>query len=55
MGADFKDLKEGEDYYFNEKGLLVFTQKYLLKRCFCCENGCKHCPYGKAQSLKPKA
>jgi len=34
------------DYYFNEQGLLVMTRKYLLKRGYCCKNGCKHCPYG---------
>lgn len=39
-------LKEGIDYYFNEKGLLVFTEKYLKERGYCCKNGCKHCPYG---------
>ncbi|WP_165838136.1 DUF5522 domain-containing protein [Pontibacter arcticus] len=39
-------LKEKEDYYLNEQGLLVFTAKYHLKRGYCCENGCKHCPYG---------
>lgn len=38
-------LVEGEDYY-EERGLLVFTEKYLLKRGFCCESGCRHCPYG---------
>jgi hypothetical protein len=42
--------KEGEDYYFNEDGLLVFTRQYLLKRGFCCKNGCKHCPYGTSKS-----
>lgn len=43
MGAD---LKEDEDYYYNEQGLLVFTAKYHLKRGYCCQNGCRHCPYG---------
>lgn len=41
-----QQLKEGEDYYLNEQGLLVFTAKYLLKRGYCCQNGCRHCPYG---------
>lgn len=41
-----QELKEGEDYYLNEQGLLVFTAKYLLKRGYCCQNGCRHCPYG---------
>lgn len=38
-------LKEGEDFYFNEKGLMVLTEKYHLKRGTCCGNRCKHCPY----------
>ncbi|WP_345159754.1 DUF5522 domain-containing protein [Pontibacter saemangeumensis] len=41
-----QELKEGEDYYLNGQGLLVFTAKYLLKRGYCCQNGCRHCPYG---------
>ncbi|MBC7425152.1 MAG: hypothetical protein H7321_01350 [Bacteroidia bacterium] len=36
-----------EDYYINEKGLMVFTAKYHLKRGFCCGNGCIHCPFQK--------
>jgi urocanate hydratase len=39
-------LIEGEDYYLNDEGLFVFTEKYLLNRGFCCHNGCRHCPYG---------
>ena len=35
-----------EDYYYSEEGYIVFTEKYLLKRGYCCQNGCKHCPYG---------
>jgi hypothetical protein len=34
------------DYYFNEQGLMVFTEKYHQKRGYCCKSGCKHCPYG---------
>ncbi|EMS34851.1 hypothetical protein C943_03173 [Mariniradius saccharolyticus AK6] len=33
------------DYYFNEKGLMVFTEKYHLRRGYCCGSGCRHCPY----------
>lgn len=40
------EIKEGEDFYYSEQGYKVFTEKYLLKRGFCCRNGCKHCPYG---------
>jgi hypothetical protein len=39
-------LVKGEDYYIDPSGLYVFTEKYLLKRGYCCENGCRHCPYG---------
>jgi len=34
------------DYYF-ENGLLVMTADFLLKRGYCCDNGCRHCPYPK--------
>lgn len=37
--------QQNNDYYFNEQGLLVFTESYHLKRGYCCGNGCKHCPY----------
>ena len=40
-----KDL-EPDDFYYSPEGYLIFTEKYLLKRGYCCQNGCKHCPYG---------
>ena len=39
------DLIEGEDFY-REGPYIVFTEKYLKKRGYCCESGCRHCPYG---------
>lgn len=33
------------DYYFSEEGYLVFTEQYHLKRGYCCQSGCRHCPY----------
>lgn len=49
---------ENEDYYINENGLYVFTEKHHLKRGYCCKNGCLHCPWKykkrKAEGLKPK-
>jgi hypothetical protein len=39
------ELQEGIDYYV-ENGLFVFTTAFLLKRGYCCESGCRHCPYG---------
>ena len=35
---------EGEDYYF-DKGLMVLTERFLKNRGYCCESGCRHCPY----------
>jgi hypothetical protein len=35
-----------DDYYFNEQGLMVLTEAYLLRIGRCCESGCLHCPYG---------
>jgi len=34
------------DYYMSPEGYIIFTEKYHLKRGFCCKSGCKHCPYG---------
>ena len=39
-------LKEGEDYYLSPEGYKVFTEKFHLKRGYCCRSGCHHCPYG---------
>ncbi|MEP0714024.1 DUF5522 domain-containing protein [Algoriphagus sp.] len=36
-----------EDFYFNQQGHMVFTEKFHLKRGYCCGNGCRHCPYPK--------
>jgi hypothetical protein len=40
-----QQLKLGSDYYLNEEGLVVFTEKYHLEKGYCCGMGCKHCPY----------
>lgn len=45
LPPDYKLIK-GEDYYLDDLGRYVFTSEYLLKRGYCCESGCKHCPYG---------
>lgn len=37
---------EPGDYYTSPEGYIIFTEQYLLKRGYCCKNGCKHCPYG---------
>jgi hypothetical protein len=38
-------LVEGRDYYV-EDGRWVFTEQFLQNRGYCCESGCRHCPYG---------
>ncbi len=47
-----------DDYYLSIDGYIIFTEKYHLKRGYCCKNGCKHCPYGfdkkTGQNTKPQ-
>ena len=38
-------LAEGRDYYY-EGRYMVFTELYLRERGYCCESGCRHCPWG---------
>ena len=38
-------VEDDEDCYF-EGPYLVFTAAYHLKRGYCCQSGCRHCPYG---------
>ena len=33
-----------EDFYFDGP-YLVFTSAYHLKRGFCCNSDCRHCPF----------
>lgn len=40
------EMIENVDYYINEQGNWVFTAEYHLKRGYCCNSGCKNCPYG---------
>jgi urocanate hydratase len=40
-----QDLLDG-DFYMSSEGYLIFTEQFLLRRGYCCKNGCKHCPYG---------
>ena len=39
-------LIKDTDYYL-ENGFCVFTASFLLRRGYCCDNGCRHCPYPK--------
>ena len=33
-----------DDFYY-EGPYLVFTEAYHLRRGYCCNSGCRHCPY----------
>ena len=34
-----------DHFYFSKEGYIIFTEKYHLKRGYCCKNECKHCPF----------
>ena len=38
-------IEEG-DFYWSKEGYRVFTEQFHRKRGYCCESGCRHCPYG---------
>ena len=38
---------EKDEYYLSKEGYIVYTEKYHLKRGYCCDSNCKHCPYKK--------
>ncbi|MCB0693815.1 MAG: hypothetical protein H6568_02090 [Lewinellaceae bacterium] len=46
-------LEEGMDYYM-DGGYMVFTEKYHRDRGYCCQSGCRHCPY-RGESTEKKA
>ncbi len=37
---------EPGDYYVSPEGYIVFTEQYQLRRGYCCQSGCRHCPFG---------
>jgi hypothetical protein len=40
------------DFYWDGP-FMVFTEKFLRERGFCCQSGCRHCPYGFVKPLDP--
>jgi len=39
-------VRAGEPGYLDPTtGLFVLTVEYLRERGFCCDQGCRHCPY----------
>jgi hypothetical protein len=49
-----KQLIEDLDFYYNEQGLMVLTEKYHLERGYCCGNGCHLCPYDYERVSEPQ-
>ena len=47
-----KEFIKDVDYYL-EEGFVIFTEKYLKEREYCCGNGCRHCPYNNVKGPKP--
>jgi hypothetical protein len=46
LAAHVAALDRREPGYLDpETGLFVLTAAFLAERGFCCERGCRHCPY----------
>ncbi len=46
--------ERGEDGYLDPTTeLFVMTASYLERRGWCCENGCRHCPYPSGSNFVP--
>ncbi len=44
--AHAEALRTGSDSYVDPRsGLTVLTAGYLARRGYCCDSGCRHCPY----------
>jgi hypothetical protein len=54
MTQNDDSLVEGIDYYM-EDGFMVFTAFYLKRRGYCCQSGCRNCPYGFVKSVARKS
>ncbi len=49
-----KNLVEQVDFYYDENGYMVFTEKYHIDKGHCCGHGCRHCPYDFDSVPEPK-
>ena len=45
-GFSKKNELKDDEFYMSPDGFIVFTEKYHLKRGYCCKSACKHCPFG---------
>lgn len=43
-----------EDFYFTPEGQVAWTEAFHLKRGYCCQSGCRHCPYGNAPAERDR-
>lgn len=40
-------VEKGQHYYIDPvTSRKILTHAFLLERGYCCESGCRHCPYG---------
>lgn len=54
MAAHAAAVAAGEAGYLDPRsGLFVLTAPYLAGRGWCCENGCRHCPFVGADGPEP--
>lgn len=49
-----RELIEGKDFYYDEKGYMVLTAEYHLDKGHCCGYGCRNCPYDYESVPEPK-
>lgn len=50
--AHAKACASGEETYEDPVTLeTVFTRRYLEERGWCCQQGCRHCPYGETHII----
>ncbi|MEO8733353.1 MAG: DUF5522 domain-containing protein [Flavobacteriales bacterium] len=42
------------DFYFTPQGYVVWTEQYHVRRGYCCQSGCRHCPYGNSPADRQK-
>jgi hypothetical protein len=46
LAAHAAAVERGDPGYLDpDTGLFVLTSSYLTDRGYCCERGCRHCPY----------
>ncbi|MBN8664806.1 MAG: hypothetical protein J0L83_09540 [Chitinophagales bacterium] len=47
-------MVEHIDFYYDEQGYMVFTEKYHLEKGYCCGHGCRHCPFDYESVPEPR-